>query len=578
MKRWNFFPQEAETSYILSKELNVSPILAQILINRKITDSQNAMEFLSPTLMNLKDPFDIPNIKKGVERVVLAKTRGEKVVVYGDYDVDGVTGTAILIETLKHIGITPSYYIPHRYEEGYSLNINAIKKLKDEKANLIITVDCGISSITEVKEANAIGIEIIITDHHNVPQQIPNAYAVINPKMIEKNHPSRDLSGAGVAFKFAWALLRIMGETKSDFLTQLLDLAALGTIADVVPLTNENRIIAKKGLSILRERKRIGTKILADVSGLKPEISIRDVNFGLAPRLNAAGRLKHASLAVNLLISKTIAEAETLAKELNKANLKRQGIGDLMNNEILQKIKNNNLESEKIIVVSGESWHPGVIGITASKIVDKYYRPVILISVNQGTGRGSARSIDNFNIFKLLESCKELFVDFGGHEAAAGFVILPENIPILKDKIYKEVFNLKIEYDPKINIETTILPEQITLSLIEELKLLGPHGQANPIPVFSSHNLKIREGKVVGSNENHLKLKLSNGKTNLEAIGFGFGKMKETIDFNLSHDFAYLLESNEWNGIESAQLNLVDVKHSNQTSYSTVTDLARFLG
>ncbi|OGC10059.1 single-stranded-DNA-specific exonuclease RecJ [candidate division WOR-1 bacterium RIFOXYC2_FULL_37_10] len=561
MKRWDLLPPNDEISRTLSKELNISPITAQILINRKILDPKNAQEFLSPRLMNLNDPFNIPDIKKGAERIILAKQRGEKVVVYGDYDVDGVTGTAILLETLKHIGMNPSYYIPYRYGEGYSLNIGAVKKLKEEGTNLIITVDCGISSFLEIEEANSLGMEVIVTDHHNIPKELPNAYAIINPKLIKEENTSRNLSGAGVAFKFAWGLLRTLGNNENGFLTSLLDLAALGTIADVVPLTGENRILAKKGLEVLKERKRLGIAALALAAGLKEDLSIRDINFGLAPRINAAGRLEHASLAVNLLISKEAFEAETLAKQLHGINIKRQEIGEIMNKEISLKIKEADIAKEKIIVMSGENWHAGVIGIIASRIVEKYYRPVVLISINEGLGRGSARSIDGFNVFNLLDSCRDLFIDFGGHAAAAGFAIEPMKIPELQKRLAEALLTLDIDFTPRITIDALLNPEQATLGLVEELALLGPYGQDNPSPIFISSDLHPIDIKSVGNDGAHLKIKfIGKNSATVDAIGFGLGKLKDSINLNSNCDIVYSLERNLWNGFESVQFNLVDVK------------------
>ena len=559
MKKWVLSEQKPGFAGELSKALRISPIVAQILVNRGISDLNGAQTFLSPKLMNLSDPFDIPNMRLGVERILQAAKDHEKVAVYGDYDVDGVTGTTILFEALKQLGLAPTYYIPSRYGEGYSLNIDAVQKLKDQGVNLILTVDCGISSVIEIEKANSLGIDVIVTDHHNIPKQLPNAVALINPKLIKSDHPSKDLSGAGVAFKFAWALMRAAGITENSFLTSLLDLAALGTIADIVPLTKENRIIAKQGMSLLKDKKRPGILALADSARLKNELSIRDINFGISPRLNAAGRLEHASLAVNLLISKDPEEAKKLADELSKINSKRKGLGEDIQNEAFEKIEEDKLGQNKIIVVSGENWHPGVIGIIASRVTEKYNRPVVLIGVNEGSGRGSARSIEDFNVFNILESCVDLFKDFGGHEGAAGFEIAPENIPELKRRLLENIEQMDLELAPKLHIDFELDPSKITLGLIQELKILDPLGEENPAPVFISRNVIAIDTNKVGSNGGHFKAKFSFNGFTFEAIGFGMGNLTDFVKPNGSYDIAYTLSTNIWNGFETVQINLLDI-------------------
>lgn len=563
MIEWSIYPQNYELSSSLAKELNVSPYLAQILQNRGFLTFDSAYKFLYPKLMHLKDPFDIPHIKKAADRVLLAKERGEKILVYGDYDVDGVTGTGIVIEALRKIGIEARSYIPYRYGEGYSLNVSAIRKIKEEKISLIITVDCGISNFLEIEEATALNIDVIITDHHNLPNKLPNAYAIVNPKLIKEDHPSKDLSGAGVAFKFAWALFRCANISENSFLTNLLDLAALGTIADIVALTNENRIITKQGLVMInKQEKRIGLEALITILGLKGPISTRDVNFGIAPRINAAGRLEHASLSLNLLISKDPIEAKKFAKELNKLNSKRQEIGDVINNQVFSQITDQNLSSNKIIIAVGKNWHPGVIGIIASRVVEKFYKPAVLISINEDIGRGSARSIDNLNIFKILASCQDLYTDFGGHEGAAGFEIEKQNIEELKTRLLKATEGLDFDFNPKLHVDLELKPEQATLAFAEELKLLEPHGEKNPSPIFLSKRLKLLDVWTVGNNNSHLKIKFASGSYTFDVIGFGFGEHKNQISPNSYYDIAYSISSNQWNGFDNVQFNLVDLKPS----------------
>lgn len=559
MKKWILSEQKPDLALEFSKVLKISPTVSQILINRGITNIKEAEVFLAPKLMNLRDPFDIPDMRKGVERILLAVSKKEKVAVYGDYDVDGVTGTTILFEALGQIGLSPIYYIPSRYGEGYSLNLEAVKKLKKAGVNLILTVDCGISSFIEIEEANALGMDVIVTDHHNIPKQLPNAVALIDPKLLSNDHPSKDLSGAGVAFKFAWALLRAAGISENSFLTSLLDLAALGTIADVVPLTRENRIISKQGMTLLRDKKRPGIKALADSARLKNELTVRDINFGIAPRLNAAGRLEHASIAVNLLISKDPESAKKLADELTQINTKRQGIGEKIFKEVFAKIDSEKLYEDKMIIVSGNDWNPGVIGIIASRVTEKYNRPVALIGLNEGSGRGSARSIEGFNVFRVLESCTDLFKDFGGHAGAAGFEIDPENIPELKRRLLEIVESMNFEFTPIIHIDYELDPSKVSLNTVQEIKILDPFGEGNPPPIFSTKDAVAIEVNTVGSNNAHFKAKFSFNGSTFEVIGFGMGEFAKTVKPNGHYDIAYSLSTNIWNGFETVQFNLHDI-------------------
>jgi single-stranded-DNA-specific exonuclease len=561
---WQLFKPEASLAETLSRELKISPLIAQVLINRGIKSVEEADVFLNSRLAHLRDPLEIPNIVQAARRVLLAKEKGEKVLVFGDYDVDGVTGTSILLHTLKLLGIQASYYIPHRYGEGYSLSLESVGKIAQSGVKLVVTVDCGISNHAEIEKANSLGLDVVVTDHHNLPKDLPPAYAVVNPKLIPGEHPSRHLSGAGVAFKFAWALLRVSGVKDSVFLTSLLDLASLGTISDVVPLTAENRILAVGGLKLINERKRLGIKHLADAASLYGKISVKNIYFGLAPRINAAGRLEHASKSVELLLTDDAGQAKALAEELNQINVRRRGIGSEIKEDVFSRLSEDYIAENKVVVLSGENWHPGVIGIVASQVVDRYSRPAILVGVNEGIGRGSARSVEGLNIFKLLDSCRDLFSDFGGHEGAAGFEISPENIPELKSKLRKEVdkFISLDDLRPKIAIDAELAPSKISMSFIKELEVFDPHGEGNPLPVFMSRNLKLYDMRKVGSTKRHLKAKFTDGEVTLDTIGFDMGSYAEQLSYDNSYDIAYKLETNEWDGFEVAQLSLIDVREA----------------
>jgi len=561
---WQLFSPESTLIQVLSRELRISPLVAQVLVNRGIKDVKEAEIFLKPRLNHLRDPLEIPNIAHAAKRVLLAKEKGEQVLIYGDYDVDGVTGTAILLHTLKFLGIAVSYYIPHRYGEGYGLSSEAVRSIAEQGVKLILTVDCGIASIAEVETANALGIDVVITDHHNLPQNLPQAHSIVNPKMISGEHPSKFLAGAGVAFKFAWTILRVAGIKDSVFLTSLLDLAALGTISDVVPLTAENRIFAASGLKLIGERKRLGIRHLAEKASLSGKISVNNIYFGLAPRINAAGRLEHASKSVELMVTEDSDQAKSLAEELNKINTKRRGIGSEMKEEVFARLDEKYIAANQVVLLSGKDWHPGVIGIVASQVVDRFARPTILVGVNEGVGRGSARSVDGVNIFEVLNSCRDLFVDFGGHAGAAGFEIKPENIPKLEERL-KQVVGKMISPEslrPKIIVDAELNPSKITLNLIKELDVFDPHGEANPPPVFMSRRLKIYDMRQVGAAGKHLKIKFMDNDITLDAIGFGLGHFADKLSYDNVYDVAYRLEANEWNGFETAQLCLIDIREA----------------
>ncbi len=558
---WQLTEPNKELAQEVSSKFSISPFIAQILINRNI---KNPISFLDPRLKDLSDPMQIPNTEKAAKRILLAKEKKEKVVVYGDYDVDGVTGTAILIHTLRFLGIKADYYIPHRYGEGYSLSIEAIEKLAADGANLILTVDCGISNVKEINKANELGLEVVVTDHHNIPEQLPAAFALVNPKLISQEHPSRYLAGAGVAFKFAWALLKVAGKKDVEFLSSLLDLAGLGTFSDVVPLKDENRVLAINGLKQINARKRPGIKALLEAAGVKNQVSVSNIYFALAPRINAAGRLEHASKSVELLLTDDYEQAQTLAQELNRINVKRRDIGSSMQEEAFAQIDDDYVAKNKLVILHGSDWHPGVIGIVASRIVDRYSRPAVLIGVNEGVGRGSARSLKGVNMYELLNNCKDLFTDFGGHEGAAGFEIVPEKIPELKKRLQVAI-DAMVSFDDlknKVIIDLDLEPKEIDFSLVKALAALGPFGEGNPVPVFRSKGVKVQEMKTVGKQNKHLKIKFFKQDVVLDAIGFSMGSFEKKLTYSKNYDIVYNLESNEWNGFERIQLNLIDIKEA----------------
>lgn len=562
MKQWQFYPVDQEGASRLGSALGLSPIVAQVLLNRGLSDQASAAKFINPRLADLTNPFEIPGTAAGVERVLLARERGEKVLVYGDYDVDGVTATTILIHTLRYLGLQPDFYIPHRYGEGYGLSLDSVRKIAGQGVNLIVTVDCGVSSVAEIAEAKALGVEVVVTDHHNVPAELPAASSIVNPKLFSGEHPAKYLAGAGVAFKFAWALLRQAGLRDSVFLTSLLDLAALGTISDVVPLLAENRVLAVTGLSQLSNRQRPGIKELAESASLGDEISIRQVNFGIAPRLNAAGRLEHAGKAVELLLTADFEEAKRLADELCLINSRRQDIGANLKEEVFEVLNQRGGNEDKIIFAVGENWHPGVIGIVASQIVDTLFSPTVLIGISGETGRGSARAPKGLNLYALLNTCRDLFLDFGGHEGAAGFEIAKDKIPELRERLLREAASRwsPEELRPILKIDSEIQPAEITLSLAAELEKLSPFGEGNPPPLWLTKGLRLDDFRTVGKQGKHLKAWFTKERQHLEVIGFGFGHLAEILDRSRRYDLVFHLDTYKYQGNESVQLTLVDLK------------------
>ncbi len=561
-RRWNIYKSDERLVSDISSEFCLSPLTAQILINRGIKKKDDIEHFLSPRLSFLKDPFEIPDMQKAVDRTLCAVRDREKVCVWGDYDADGVTGSSIAVLGLRKLGLEAGCYIPHRYDEGYGLNEEGIKKISSSGATLLITVDCGISNFKEIQYAKSLGMDTIVTDHHNIPEKLPPAVACVDPKRMDKSHSSRDLAGAGVAFKFIWALLRSAGFKDSSDIKEFLDLVALGTVADVVPLTGENRILAVSGIKLLNEKKRAGVKHLFNAAKMSGDVTARNISFMLAPRLNAPGRLKHADLSLNLLLENDPQKAKNIADEINFVNSQRQQIGTLIGEDVFSRI--NDPENTKLIMLSGKNWHPGVIGIVASRICEKYNRPSILISDSGRICRGSARSIEGFDIYKLLLSCKDIFSDFGGHKDAAGFEMPSDSIEELKSRLSKEIegaFTFD-ELVPKTRIDVETKPGDLSCDLAREIEKLAPFGQGNPGPVFMARNMKVCSSNKVGAKKTHLKLKLSSDGSFLDAIGFGLGEFADEIPKTGAVDIAFNLSVNEWDGFVLPQAQLVDIRRA----------------
>ena len=573
-KIWKTAPLSRDLERQLAKELEISPLFARLLINRGIRDSRSAKIFLSPELDELHSPFLLNDMTSAVNKIREAIEARKKILIYGDYDVDGITGVALLVLVLQRMGALVSYYIPHRIREGYGLNKGAIEKASQEGIGLIITVDCGVSALEEVAYAHDLGIEVIITDHHEAGESLPQSVAVIDPKRLDSTYPFDGLAGVGVAFKLAQALqAQTEGSHLSTSLTpcgehsscqEHLDLVALGTIADIVPLTGENRILVRHGLKTLAQTERPGLKALMEVGGLEgKEVTAGQVGFVLAPRINAGGRIGEAEQGVRLLLSGSREEALPLANSLDRENRLRQEMQSQTVDEAVRTVKEKvNLDRERVIVLSDDGWHPGVIGIVASRLVERFYRPVILIAPDEEVGKGSARSIEGFHLLGALTECQDLLLSFGGHSLAAGLTISREEVGLFRERI-NEVAQSQLgpkDLIPKLNIDAPLSLKEMSLELIESLGRLHPFGAGNPRPVFSSTQVDFLDPPFLVRN-NHLKLRLTDGTVVREAIGFRMGdKLSELGGKTSQVDVAYSLEVNQWRGGKSIQLHLKDIK------------------
>lgn len=560
---WHLPKTELSQQISIAKEMGIARPLAQVLLNRGLSSPEQVRDFLQAGIESLREPWEIPGMRKGAERLVKALQQQEKIQIYGDYDVDGITSTVLLTSFLAGKGGLVTYYIPDRREDGYGLNVQALEQAKAEGIDLVVTVDCGISAREEAKVASQLGLDLVITDHHQVPPILPEAIAVIDPKMVDEKQPWNGLAGVGVAFKLAQAVSILLGH---DYrCEELLDLVALGTVADIVPLQEENRILVKAGLAKINQATRPGIQALLKVSGLGSQpVSTGHIGFALAPRLNACGRLSRAEVGVELLLTQDKERAEELACLLDQENKERQALEIEITAQAMAVIE---LEvdhtKDKVIVLSGQDWHPGVIGIVASRLVEKYYRPTILISLESGIGKGSGRSIHGFNLYQALQHVQELLLSFGGHEMAAGLTIEEEKISALKAALnaYAEEVLTDEDLLPFLQVDCEILPEEINSELIEGIGKLAPFGFHNPTPVFALRNRVINSWQQVGNNKKHLKLKVQQEKENwLDGIAFQAGSLQEEACSWERCDIAFSPELNSWNGHSRIQLNIKDLK------------------
>lgn len=570
-RRWNIREHPAEDVALLAERLGVSPITARILFNRDLRDPDRARSFLSPTLSALQDPMTSAEVRRAAERLAEAARKGEKITVYGDYDVDGITATCLLVRCLRCAGLSPEYYVPVREDEGYGLNADAIRQIRARGTDLLVTVDCGITALDEARLAAELGLSLIITDHHEPGPELPAAAAVVNPKCAHTGLAFRELCGAGVAFKLAWAFARVLSGSDRvapefrDFLISAVSLVCLGTIADVVPLQGENRIFAHYGLRALVECEDAGVRALLDVAGLTGRtLCAYDIAFKVAPRLNAAGRLGDAREAVELLLKDSYGEALPLAEELDRRNILRQKVQSLMLDEALALLGQQFApDRDSFIVLASEDWRRGVVGICASKIAEQFWRPTVLLAIEDGIARGSGRSVAGFNLYAALDECRGILMQLGGHAKAAGLTLDAARIDEFRRAV-NEVTARRWpveERSPSLDIDAAVRLGDISPGVLREIDRLAPFGETNRRPVLASHGLRVVGApQIIGSSQRHLEFLVRQEDTTRRAVAFNAADMIDEVRISKAGfiDLAYEPKRNDRN--DEVELIVKDVQ------------------
>jgi single-stranded-DNA-specific exonuclease len=556
--RWDLQTADKQSVQTLVEQLHLTPLVASLLVNRGFETVEEARSFLFIKKQHFYDPFLLKDMDLAVERIQKAIETGEKIRIFGDYDADGVSSTTIMIDTLTRLGANVDFYIPNRFTEGYGPNEMAFRLAAQEHVKLLITVDTGISAITEAKLAKELGIDYIVTDHHEPGPELPEALAIIHPKLKDNPYPFKDLAGVGVAFKVAHALLGEIPE-------HLLEIAAIGTIADLVPLTDENRLIAAKGIEQLRQTKRPGLVALIKNASIQQDtLNEESIGFGIAPRINAVGRLGAADPAVDLLMAADIETATDLASEIEAINKERQEIVAAIAEDAIREVEEHfPPEENSVLVIGKEGWNSGIIGIVASKLVERFYRPTIVLSFDseKGLAKGSARSIEGFDLFRNLSECRELLPHFGGHPMAAGMTLKLDDVDELrrrlndlaKAQLTQQDFIPITKLDGKTNVA------EVSIQSIEEMNLLSPFGVNNPKPRILIENVNLSGLRKIGANQTHLKMLLEDEQEKLDAIGFGLGYYADQISPLAKVSVIGELSVNEWNNIRKPQIFLQDI-------------------
>ena len=561
-KKWEVKNTDNIIVQKLAKDLGVSKIIAHLLVLRGVTTFNQAKTFFRPELSHLNNPFLMKDMKEAVERIEIANKKKEKILVYGDYDVDGTTSVAMMYSFLKRDNQNIDYYIPCRHEEGYGISFKSIEYAKQNKVSLIIALDCGIKDIDQIAHAKELGIDFIICDHHTPLENIPNAIAVLNPKQKDCKYPYKELSGCGVGFKLIQGYCE---NNKISFkeIIEYLDLLVVSIGADIVPITGENRVLAFYGLRQINQTPRAGLKAIMNISCKIESWTIEDIIFRIAPRINAAGRIEHAKQAVRLLIENDPQNARLFADLIEENNKTRKNLDQSVTAEALAMIK----ESTKSTVVFSDKWHKGIIGIVASRLVEKYYKPTIVFSENNGILTGSARSVHDFDLYEAISKCCHLCETFGGHKYAAGLTVKKENLKKFTNEFELVVSKTIIEdqLTPKIEVDMEININDISAKLFRIIKQFSPFGPLNPSPVFVSKQVMDNGyAKKIGPTKSHLKLYLQTEKDSIEGIGFGMAEFFDNITNSQLLDVCYYINENTWNGRKNLQLRILDFNNSSK--------------
>ncbi|WP_078379563.1 single-stranded-DNA-specific exonuclease RecJ [Sutcliffiella halmapala] len=557
--RWNVNKPNIENVQQLAESLQIAPLIASLLVNRGLDELESAKKFLNTHDQEFHDPYLLEDMEKVVKRIEKAKENEEKVLVFGDYDADGVSSTTVMVTALREMGVIVEFYIPNRFTEGYGPNEAAFRQAKESGFSVIITVDTGISALDEAIIAKEMGLDLIITDHHEPGPVLPDAFAIIHPKKETCSYPFKDLAGVGVAYKVAHALLGKNPE-------HLLEIAAIGTIADLVPLVDENRLLASKGIKKMQQTKRVGLLALLQKCGVEPHtITEETIGFSIGPRINAVGRLDDADPAVHLLMTEDVEEAKQLAEEMEAYNKERQQIVTQITEEAIRQVEEKYSPDENaFIIVEGYNWNAGVVGIVASRLVDRFYRPTIVLSLDEekGIAKGSARSIIGFDLFENLSSCRDILPHFGGHPMAAGMTLKLQDVEELRTRMNERANEILTEEDftpiTEVDIECDLA--DVTIETIEQLERLAPYGVANPKPKVLVKNAFPQQIRQIGNKNNHLKLVVEKDGSSLDCVGFGFGETYHHVSPTASLDVLGELAINEWNNFRKPQLFVKDLR------------------
>jgi len=559
-KKWEVKISDDELTNKIANEFNISKLVARILANKGLKESNEIEVFLNPRRSDFHDPFLMPDMKIAVDRILKAIETKEKVAIYGDYDADGITSSTVLKRFLSERGLDADIYIPNRLNEGYGLNEKAIKEIAQTNHTLIITVDCGITGNKEIELAKTLKIDTVVTDHHEPTEELPKALAVVDCKRKDNKYPFSELAGVGVAFKLIQAISIKLGIREEEYL-KYLDLVCVGTISDIVPLKDENRTISKLGLRLVKQTKNIGLKVLLNSMGYQ-KIDSNTISFGVAPRINACGRMGHEKEALELFLTNSVQEAEKITQRLNEYNLERQQIEKRIFDEVEEIIQKSEEKNLPCIVLEKENWHHGVIGIVSSKITDMYFKPSILMSIEGDIAKGSGRSIPGFDLHEALENCKEEIEQFGGHSMAVGVTVKKANFDKFKNKFEEYARKKDIsKITPILNIDEKITLKDITIKDIRDLELLEPFGEGNKPPIFQINNVKIDSIRSLSQGK-HLKMEIKDQNSSIQAIGFNLGNLANDYKIEDKINIAGTLEINNYNGRENIQINIRDVMKS----------------